>query len=117
MKKISFKKIIAVLAIVLAANPNGFTFNVKKGTIQSTGYAVALFATQNSFGAEGFLKVVEYALKNNIECVGGWLDQKSGRFYFDATVIVEEKEKAIELGRANKQLAIFNLNTNEEIRI
>lgn len=117
MTKKSIKKTIAVIAIVLAENPNGFTFNVKQGTRQSTGYAVSLSATQNSFGAEGFLKVVEYALKNNVECVGGWLDQESGQFYFDATVIVDEKKKAIELGRANKQLAIFNLNTNEEIRI
>lgn len=117
MKKKSLKKTLAVIAIVAAANPNGFTFNVKRGEIQNTGYAVALSATQNSFGAEGFLKVVEYALKNNIDCVGGWLDQLTGRFYFDATVIVDEKEKAIELGKANNQIAIFNLYTKNEIRL
>ena len=116
-KKKQIKRVLAAIAIIAATHPKGFTYNIQEGMLQSTGYAVAILATQNSHGAEGFLKVVGYAIKNNIQCIGGWLDKKSGRFYFDATVIVSEKKEAIALGKANKQIAIFNLNSKREIRL
>lgn len=116
-KSKQLKQLLAAIAIVAAMNPKGFTYNIQEGNVQTEGYAVAVSETQNSFGAEGFLRVIEYALKHNVECVGGWLDRKTGRFYFDATMIVNEKNEAIALGRVNKQLAIFNLNTGREIRI
>ena len=111
------KRVLAAIAIIAATHPKGFTYNIQEGEMQLTGYAVAVAATQDSHGAEGFLKVVEYAIKNDIQCVGGWLDKKTGRFYFDATVIVSEKKEAIALGKANKQIAIFNLNSKREIRL
>ena len=38
-------------------------------------------------------------------------------YYFDATVIVDDLEAAKELGRLNKQIAIFDLENLEEIRL
>ncbi len=105
-----------MLAIV-AANPNGFTFNLKKGEIQRTGYAVALSDTQNSFGADGLLKVVEYAIKHDVECVGGWLDTNTGKFYFDAIMIIKDREKALAAAKANGQIALFHIDSNEEIYV
>lgn len=116
-RKQQLKRVLVAIAIIAATHPKGFTYNIQNGAIQSSGYAVAISANQNSHGADGFLKVVEYAMKHNIECVGGWLDKKSGKFYFDATIIVLEKKEAIALGRANKQIAVFNLNTGREIRL
>ena len=106
VKKINVKRMLAILAIVAATHSKGFTYNIQENALQTEGYAVALSATQNSFDAEGLLNVVEYAIKHNIQCIGGLLDKKTGKFYFDATVIVKNKIEAIALGKANKQIAI-----------
>ena len=103
IKKKTLKADLSTIAIVAVTNPMGFTYNLNEDKMQATGYAVALSATQNSCGADGFLKVVEYARKDNIECIGGWLENETDCFYFDATVIVNDKEQAIALGKANGQ--------------
>lgn len=107
---------LATLAIVAAQNPEGFTFNLHTMNYQKSGYAVACKETQNSFGREGLAKVLAYCINNDVECVGGWYDSESGNYYFDATRIVKDREEAILLGRANDQLAIFDLDSLEEIR-
>ena len=38
-------------------------------------------------------------------------------YYFDATVIVDDLTAAMELGRINKQIAIFDLVNLKEIRL
>lgn len=114
-KALQTKRVLAEIAIIAATHPEGFTYNIQEGMLQSTGYAVAVAETQDSHGADGFLYAVEYAIKNDIQCVGGWFDCRSGLFYFDATVIVNNKKEA--LAKENKQIAIFNLNSNREIRL
>lgn len=115
MKKIILA--LAALTVITATNPTGFTFSLKTGTLSTHGYAVALAATQNSFGEEGLLNVVSYAIEHDIECIGAWLDTESGLCYYDATVICDNLEDAIALGKANGQLAIFDLNSYREIRL
>lgn len=118
--------IISTLAAIAAQNPEGYTVNA--ATLQSvtTGYAVALAVTQDSFGAEGLAKVVDVIerMQNQGEAsrfdslaFGGWYDSKSGRYYYDATVIVKDRAEALELARVNGQLAIFDLDSLEEIRL
>lgn len=104
---------------VATANPEGFT--VDANTLQpiTKGYAVAVAETQNSFGGYGLLKVMQYQQSNpaKVQAFGGWLDTKSNQFYFDATIICSDLETAKELGRRNNQLAIFDLENLEEIRL
>lgn len=118
--------IISALAAIAAQNPEGYTVNA--ATLQSvtSGYAVALAVTQDSFGAEGLAKVVDVIekMQNQGEtsrfdtlAFGGWYDSKSGRYYYDATVIVKDRTEALELARVNGQLAIFDLDNLEEIRL
>lgn len=85
----------------------------------TSGYCVALAATQNSHGPEGLARVIELIESGTTraEYVGGWLDQESGLYYYDATVVVDNLAEAIELGRLNGQIAIFCLDTMEEIRL
>ncbi len=126
MKKNS---VIAKVAAIAALNPSGFT--VDAATLQpvTAGYAVAMKTTQNSFGAKGLKKVVSvindlivnakkagYNLDNFL-AYGGWYDSESGLYYYDATLIYQDREKAIEAGRANEQIAIFDLSNLEEIRL
>lgn len=85
----------------------------------SSGYCVALAATQNSHGPEGLARVIDLIESDTTraEYVGGWLDQESGLYYYDATIVVNDLAEALELGRLNGQIAIFDLNNMEEIRL
>ena len=117
--------VLSSVAAIAAINPDGFTVNAATLQPVTSGYAVALKRTQNSFGAEGLAKVanvieelqVSGNLNGRILAFGGWYDSESGLFYYDATVIYQDREKAIEAGRANEQIAIFDLSNLEEIRL
>ena len=110
---------LATLAAFAAVNPEGFTVNATTGEVPESGYCVALAATQNSYGDEGLARVIELINSGTTraEYVGGWLYQESGLYYYDATVVVDNLADAIELGRLNGQIAIFDLNNMEEIRL
>lgn len=117
--------LIKEVAAIAAMNPSGFT--VDAATLQpvATGYAVAMKQTQKSFGVEGLKKVAntieELQASGNQNgralAFGGWYDSESGLYYYDATVIYQDRGKAIEAGRANEQIAIFDLSNLEEIRL
>lgn len=117
--------VLSSVAAIAAINPDGFTVNAATLQPVTSGYAVALKRTQNSFGAEGLAKVENVIeelqasgnLNGRILAFGGWYDSESGLFYYDATVIYQDREKAIEAGRANEQIAIFDLSNLEEIRL
>ena len=117
--------VLSSVAAIAAINPDGFTVNAATLQPVTSGYAVALKRTQNSFGAEGLAKVANVIdelqasgnLNGRILAFGGWYDSESGLFYYDATVIYQDREKAIEAGRANEQIAIFDLSNLEEIRL
>lgn len=117
--------VISSVAALAALNPEGFTVNAATLQPVSKGFAVALKQTQNSFGAEGLAKVVnvieELKASGNLNgrtlAFGGWYDSESGLYYYDATVIFEDRAEAIEAGRANEQIAIFDLVNLEEIRL
>lgn len=110
--------ILSSLLAIAANNADGFT--VDKNTLKpvTKGYAVALEATQNSFGIDGLAKVLAYAdTDSRVNAFGGWYNSDNGQFYFDATVVVSDLKEAIELGRRNHQIAIFNITDGKEIRL
>ena len=117
--------VLSSVAAIAEINPDGFTVNAATLQPVTSGYAVALKRTQNSFGAEGLAKVANVIeelqasgnLNGRILAFGGWYDSESGLYYYDATVIYQDREKAIEAGRANEQIAIFDLSNLEEIRL
>jgi len=113
------KKILtAALLSIAAANVDGFTVSAKTLQPITKGYAVAVAETQNSFGSVGLDRVISYIQENeNINAFGGWYNSENGQFYFDATIIVDDLATAMELGRKNGQLAIFDLETLTEIRL
>lgn len=117
MKRNDLKKLLAI-ATVATANAEGFT--VQAQTLQpiTTGYAVAVKDTQNSFGFAGMVEVYKYIQQHpEINAVGGWYNAENGKFYFDATIVVSDLSTALELGRMHEQIAIFDLNTLTEIRL
>ena len=117
--------VISSVAAIAALNPEGFTVNAANLQPVTTGFAVALKKTQNSFGNEGLAKVANVIedlqdsgdFNGRTLAFGGWYDSESGLYYYDATVIFEDRAEAIEAGRANEQIAIFDLENLKEIRL
>lgn len=117
--------VISTVSAIAVVNPAGFTVNAATLQPVTKGFAVAMKQTQDSFGAEGLAKVANVIeeLQNSGEmnsrtlAFGGWYDSESGLYYYDATVIFEDRAEAIEAGRANDQIAIFDLANLEEIRL
>ena len=104
-----------VSAIALAC-PEGYT--VDRNTFEpiKKGWSVAVEATQKCFGPAGLAKVIAYMNNHpEIPAFGGWYNKKDGNFYFDATMVIEDKQRAIYLGKLNKQDAIYNTETGDTV--
>ena len=108
--------ILIALATIAINNKEGFTVNAATLQPVTKGYAVAVADTQNSFGLEGLANVFKYVAEHpEINAFGGWYNSQNNMYYFDATVIVDDLAAAIELGRINKQLAIYDLTNGVPI--
>lgn len=110
--------VLIALATIAINNKDGFTVNAATLQPVKNGYAVAVEGTQNSFGLEGLANVVKYVSDHpGVTAFGGWYNSKNNMFYFDATVIVDDLAAAVELGRINKQLAIYDLTNGVPINL
>lgn len=111
------RKVAAITAIA-AMNPAGFTVDAKTLAPVVSGFAVAVSATQNSFGAEGLGRVLEHsAINSEITAIGGWFDSESSLYYYDAVIIVHSIEEAHALAVRENQIAFFDLNEMKEYRV
>ena len=110
-------KVLIALAAIAMANKEGFTVNAANLQPVTTGYAVAVSDTQDSFGFSGLANVVKYVSEHpEVNAFGGWYNSDNNKFYFDATVIVDDLATAKDLGRYNKQIAIFDLANLKETK-
>ena len=110
--------ILIALATIAMNNKDGFTVNAANLQPVKKGYAVAVADTPNSFGFSGLANVVKYVSEHpEVNAFGGWYNSDNNMYYFDATVIVDDLATAKELGRINKQIAIFDLANLTEIRL
>ena len=110
--------VLIAIAAIATTNKEGFTVNAATLQPATTGYAVAVADTQNSFGFDGLENVVQYVSEHpEVNAFGGWYNSENNMYYFDATVIVNDLEAAKELGRINNQIAIFDLANLKEIRL
>ena len=98
----------------------GFTVSLSKGPVPKKGYVVALgniFTGREREAyreADSLLKIIKAASP----CfLGGWLDKKTGLIYFDIVEIFSNLDEALRIGKELNEIAIFNLETGEEIRI
>lgn len=108
---------ILTIAAIAALNPEGFTIDANTLTPVTSGYAVALAETQNSFGDEGIKKVLDTVNAGRANAIGGWLDAQTGLYYYDAVRIYTDINAAYQAARDNEQIAFFDLDKLEEIRV
>lgn len=101
------KHFLELLKQLSNKHPEGFTA-VLDVNLVTKGYVVAIPETQDSFGDEGLKKVAKLALEKGYH-IGGWLNSENGKFYWDASIVVDDLEQAKSLGREFGQLAIFDL--------
>jgi hypothetical protein len=116
MEKLLFT--FQMLQTVAATFPAGFTCDKNTFKPITKGFAVAVAATQNSFDNVGAAKVAAYVCAHDeINAVGGWFNSDNKKYYYDAVIVCDNYDDAVILGKKNKQIAIFNLSTLEEIRL
>ena len=97
------------------AKPLGGTLTLPDLLPPTTGFIVAVAATQDSFGIEGCESTVRHALKAGL--LIGWWTNEDGEVQFDACLQIADRQAAEDRGRAEGQRAIFDLDTLTEIRL
>ena len=97
----------------------GGTYNKELKSISAkNGYMVSLQGFERKCKTE---QEIEKAITENMEIIrgldgaylGAWIDE--GIVYIDISVLVDNKEDAMQLGKLNNQLAIYDIQNNESI--
>lgn len=108
---------IYTIAAIAALNASGFTVNASTLQPLNEGYAVAIAETQNSFGLQGIANVLEAIRQGKANAIGGWQDEQTGLYYYDAVRVFHDYEQAYKFAMKNEQLAFFDLKECREIRL
>ena len=102
----------------------GMTYNNKTRQMMTKGYVCA--KKGNEFVVNGLLteqQLVEYMekyvedLRLEETCVGVWYNTENNMTYLDTSLVYDNLEECVEIGRRNGEIAIFCLHTFEEIRL
>ena len=110
-------------------NKTGYTYNPWSGSTPEqnkkggkVGYAVALTHNVMLHGIEGnpgavtaFLRKHSVKLKLDDMYIGIWENPDNGECSFDLVKVVRDREDAVSLGRLRKQIAIYDLDKEENI--
>lgn len=100
---------------IASENPEGFTISTETlEHVKADAWVVAYKETQDSFGDQGLRKAFDFA-RDHQKVFGGW--RSGGKYYFDASMLIADKEEAIRVAKENNQLAIYNIKTAEYIEI
>lgn len=120
---------IAEILVARADNSGGFTWRTSDGRYPDKGFAVAvakgperrierplLVADILDFERE-FHDVIHAGnvVFNGGVCIGAWRD--GGVWYLDLSIVCRSLDEALVLGRQNKQLAVYDLESATSINI
>jgi hypothetical protein len=95
-------------------NGDGFTIILPLVQKAQNGIVAAYSATQDSFDDEGLRKVIKHAFTHD-RVVGGWFNKDDKNYYYDSCRIFHDRIQAIEFGRQNNQISIYDIDNNEVI--
>lgn len=113
---------LAVTAHRALRESGGFTLSPEDGTQPAGGYAVAVYPEAEEVipdplkVSEILSYIVRWAkvLYNDTRAhLGGWVSE--GKVYLDISAVFTDLDEALEVARANGQLAIWDLGRSEEI--
>ena len=102
----------------------GATYNLMGGQFFTSGYMCAKAENEMIISEEltcshilGYMAKYAADLQKANANLGAWYNSEDGKTYLDTSYRFETLEEAIAFGKANNQLAIFDLNTFTEIRL
>ena len=102
----------------------GATYNLMGGKFITSGYMCAKAENEMIISEEltcnhilGYMARYAADLQKDNANLGAWYNSEDGKTYLDTSYRFETLEEAIAFGKANNQLAIFDLNTFTEIRL
>ncbi len=107
----------------LAIENGGFTYNLHTGTTPKQGYAVALQGRECKVERLSARIIDEYvdehaeAITVPGACVGAWYSPEADTWYLDVSIVLASLDEALVVGRANKQLAVYDLATGRTIPV
>jgi len=110
------KQLFEAIKAIAKENPDGFTVDLTTLKKVTGGISAAYLETQDSFGDEGLKRVIKHALEHEKK-VGGWQNDENEYFYYDSIRIFDDLEEALQFGRENKQLFIFDLSKRELFKL
>jgi hypothetical protein len=118
------------LVAMAERNPMGFTIDAQGNDVSGNYFVVGVKQTLNSHnleGAEHCVEVMNDTLENGDVFgiiyekeslgFGGWLDTETNTYHFDVVLFVNTLWIAKSIAESNNQLAIFDLETKQEIRL
>jgi hypothetical protein len=100
----------------------GFTHNLSTGREPASGYAVGLKGAEYPNGASAY-NIEWFVLRHRRDLhlpfayLGGWHDSETGHDWLDVVIVYQDPIKAIETARETGQLAIYDLERKQEIRL
>jgi hypothetical protein len=121
---ISKQASLASTVLNLAKTTGGVTWNVpsNKNLVGTDNYAVAVHPDRSIILEK---EPTEQDINDYIEAnkdilnaensLGIWYNKSSGKWYFDVVATLSDREQAIALGKANNQIAIFDLKNFVEV--
>ena len=120
------------LALALQAYTHkGFTYRPYDGTYPKTGFAVSISGHERRIDAEHLqpdaIDAYWEAVKGTVAaanivfpgavCVGAWWDRMGAQWCLDISLVVRSLDEALTIARQNNQLAVWHLDTGEEIAV
>ena len=113
-------------ALSLVENEGGFTVDVTTGDQPTSGYVVAFEEFERIYpkGSLTTQKIGQYRAEHweqfqdipNAKW-GAWKDDADGTIYFDISVVADDLDEAVDIGRRFDQKAIYHLDTGMSIRL
>ena len=103
----------------LIKNNDGFTVDSNLKPVKN-GYAVSPYKGLEISGQVLSLSTVRKFLNkrpDNQALIGGWRDNTTGIYYLDYSHVTPSRREAVKIAKKHKQIAVYNLNTNKEIRV
>jgi hypothetical protein len=108
----------------------GLTLDTETGNLADEGYLVGIDGFEKNISAaefyspEGLEALADYIFDNKDQLggeggkrLGVWHDRDGGRVYFDVVEQVADLDEAMQKGRDGKQLAIYDMVNDREIRL
>ena len=118
--KKQFKNLLTDITI---KNKNGYTLNLDlKPTKYKKGFYVGLTDNSNkniNKAIDNLLKIKEKRFKNINKglLIGGWIDEKTKKFYLDFSIFIKSKKIAVLIAKLFNQKAVFDIKNLNSIYI